>query len=259
MENIKVFNDSEFGQVRMVKIDGKPYAIGIDVAKILDYARPNEAISAHCPGTVSYRIGVQTGIKVDGSPAIQIIETKAIPEGDIYRLIIKAADQSRNPEIRAKAERFERWIFDEVIPSIHKTGFYGKPESAAAITAEARLIKEKTQAARAIFDTATQLKEIVPKEYLMQLVDTGTNLITGQALQRNRIGEETNQGFLKGVYFLVDKLRYLEEQGIPVNKEWILSETEKFYDGNERNPSTYAIIHYTAENYEMLKQKRLLM
>lgn len=250
MDNMQIFNNSEFGQVRMVKIDGKPYAIGIDVAKVLDYARPNEAVSAHCRGTVNYRI-------IDSLGREQ--ETKAVPEGDIYRLIIKAADQSRNPEIKAKAEGFERWIFDEVIPSIRKTGSYGKPKSAADITAEARLLKERTQAAKAIFNTATELKGIVPREYVMQLVDTGTGLITGRAPAQNRISEGNNPEFFKGVYFLIDKLRYLEEQGIPVNREWILNETEKFYGGNERNPDTYAIIHYTAENYEMLKQKRLLM
>jgi len=51
-------------------------------------------------------------------------DTKIIPEGDIYRLIIKAADQSKNPEIKAKAEKFEKWLFDEVLPSIRKTGSY---------------------------------------------------------------------------------------------------------------------------------------
>jgi hypothetical protein len=65
-----------------------------------------------------------------------IQETNIIPEGDIYRLIIKAADQSRNPEIKAKAERFERWIFDEVLPSIRKDGAYmPKPMTPAEILA----------------------------------------------------------------------------------------------------------------------------
>jgi anti-repressor protein len=47
-----------------------------------------------------------------------------IPESDIYRLIIKAADQSRNPAIKEKASRFEKWIFEDVLPSIRRHGAY---------------------------------------------------------------------------------------------------------------------------------------
>jgi anti-repressor protein len=55
-------------------------------------------------------------------------QTNVIPEGDIYRLIVIAADQSRNPDIKEKAERFEQWVFDEVLPSIRKHGGYLTPE-----------------------------------------------------------------------------------------------------------------------------------
>jgi prophage antirepressor-like protein len=98
----------------MVEIKGDPYAVGIDVANALGYSRPHEAITAHCKGAVSYRILTNGGEQ----------EVKIIPEGDIYRLIVKAADQSRNTEIKARAEKFERWLFEEVIPSIRQTGSY---------------------------------------------------------------------------------------------------------------------------------------
>lgn len=103
----------------MVEIDGKPYAVASDVARALGYSRPHEAVQAHCRGAVTYRI-------IDSLGREQ--EAKIIPEGDIYRLIVKAADQSKNPEIKAKAERFERWIFDEVIPSIRQHGAYMTPQ-----------------------------------------------------------------------------------------------------------------------------------
>lgn len=80
----------------------------------MEYSRPYEAVSAHCKGAVSYRVPTNGGAQ----------EAKVIPEGDIYRLIVKAADQSRNPDIKEKAERFEQWIFDEVLPSIRKHGIY---------------------------------------------------------------------------------------------------------------------------------------
>jgi hypothetical protein len=57
-----------------------------------------------------------------------------IPEGDIYRLIIKAADQSRSPAVKEKAERFEKWLFDEVLPSIRKTGGYIRDEAVDRLT-----------------------------------------------------------------------------------------------------------------------------
>jgi prophage antirepressor-like protein len=115
MNDLMIFTKEEMGDIRVTKIDGKNYFVGIDVAKILDYARPNEAISAHCRATVSYRI-------IDSLGREQ--ESKVIPEGDIYRLIVKAADQSKNPKIKEKAEKFERWIFEEILPSLMNTGGY---------------------------------------------------------------------------------------------------------------------------------------
>ena len=61
-------------------------------------------------------IGVQTGKKADGSPAVQMVEMLFIPEGDLYRLIA----HSKLPS----AERFEQWVFDEVLPAIRKHGAY---------------------------------------------------------------------------------------------------------------------------------------
>lgn len=52
-----------------------------------------------------------------------------IPEGDIYRLIIKASEQSRNPTIKEKATRFESWLFNTVLPSIRKHGLYATDET----------------------------------------------------------------------------------------------------------------------------------
>lgn len=113
MRELLIFSNDTF-QIRMIDIKGKPYAVGIDVASALGYAEPHKAVAAHCKGGISYPVLTNGGLQ----------EAKVIPEGDIYRLIVKAADQSRNPEIQARAEKFEKWIFDEVIPSIRATGSY---------------------------------------------------------------------------------------------------------------------------------------
>ena len=106
MQQVMLFENEEFGQLRMIFIDGKQYFMASDVAKALGYVRPNDAVSQHCRATVKH------SIPISGKEQ----EVNFIPEGDVYRLIIR----SKLP----KAEEFEKWVFDEVLPSIRKTGGY---------------------------------------------------------------------------------------------------------------------------------------
>lgn len=112
---MQIFNHEEFSEVRTVVIDDKPYAVGNDVAKALGYVKPRNAVSDHCKGALSWGV-------IDSLGREQ--ETKVIPEEDIYRLIVKAADQSKSEAIKKKAQIFETWIFDDVLPSIRKHGAY---------------------------------------------------------------------------------------------------------------------------------------
>lgn len=107
---LQIFNNSEFGSIRTTVIDGKPYFCGSDVASALGYKRPNDAISAHCRATVKYSTPISGKLQ----------EINFISEGDVYRLIIR----SKLPN----AERFEGWVFDEVLPSIRKHGMYAAEE-----------------------------------------------------------------------------------------------------------------------------------
>lgn len=106
MNKLKIFNSAEFGDIRTTEIDGKPYFVANDVARALGYKRPADAVTAHCKGSVKHRYLTDGGEQ----------ELKVIPEGDIYRLTVR----SKLPS----AEKFERWVFDEVIPSIHQYGAY---------------------------------------------------------------------------------------------------------------------------------------
>lgn len=120
MENLpKVldFKNEEFGQVRWVIVNGRVYAVANDIAIALGYSNPRDAISRHCKGVVKFDIPTSSGIQT----------MNLIPKSDIYRLIVKAADQSQNEKIQAKAERFEKWIFEEVLPQIEMTGQYVAP------------------------------------------------------------------------------------------------------------------------------------
>ena len=114
MKDLQIFNNPEFGEIRMLVVDGKAYAVGVDVAKALEYADASRAVRDHCKGGVTYPVLTNGGMQ----------NAKIIPEGDIMRLIVKAADQSKNQEIKAKAERFEKLVFDEILPSVAKNGMY---------------------------------------------------------------------------------------------------------------------------------------
>ena len=106
MDELKIFKNEKFGEIRTVEENGKVLFYGNDVAKALGYKRPADAITAHCKGSVIYRILTEGGEQ----------NVKFITEGDIYRLAAK----SKLPG----ADEFERWIFDEVLPMIRKTGGY---------------------------------------------------------------------------------------------------------------------------------------
>lgn len=106
MNDVTIFRKDEFGAVRVLEEDGRTLFCGSDVAKALGYARPNDAIAAHCRATVKRSTPISSKMQ----------EINFIPEGDVYRLIT----HSKLPE----AEKFESWVFDEVIPSIRKTGGY---------------------------------------------------------------------------------------------------------------------------------------
>lgn len=109
MNELQIFNSGEFGEIRTIEIDGKPYFVGADVAKALGYNNPRDAVSRHCKGVVKRDTPTSSGIQ----------SMSYINEGDLYRLIMK----SKLPS----AEKFESWVMDEVLPIIRKTGSYHKP------------------------------------------------------------------------------------------------------------------------------------
>lgn len=113
MDCLQIFNSKDFGQIRTVEIDGKPYFVGTDVAKALGYSNPRKAILDHCKGVTKRDTPTSSGVQ----------SMSYINEGDLYRLIMK----SKLPS----AEKFESWVMDEVLPAIRKTGSYQKPMTVA--------------------------------------------------------------------------------------------------------------------------------
>lgn len=123
MNEMQVFQNSEFGELGVLEVNGKPYFPATACAKKLGYANPQKAIRDHCKGVNEMVTPTKGGTQT----------MRFIPEGDLYRLIVKAADQSASETIRKKAERFEKWVFDEVLPTIRRTGGYGQVDVTAII------------------------------------------------------------------------------------------------------------------------------
>lgn len=163
---IKIFENKEFGQVRTIEENDRILFCGSDVAKALGYARPNEAIAKHCKGTSKRRTPTAGGIQ----------DMLFITEGDIYRLVVK----SKLPS----AEKFESWVFDEVIPSIRKHGAYMTPETlqAAILNPDTMIqlcqaLKEEQEKRKAL---EVKVEEDKPKvEWADQCLESNTTLKIG--------------------------------------------------------------------------------
>lgn len=109
---LQTFNNDQFGELRTTEIEGKIYYCGNDVAKALGYSNPRDAISRHCRGVVKHDVPHPQN-------SMKEIEMIFIPEGDVYRLTAR----SKLPQ----AEKFESWVFDEILPQIAHTGSYNIP------------------------------------------------------------------------------------------------------------------------------------
>ena len=114
MNDLQIFQSADFGSIRTIEQDGKVLFCGRDVAAALGYTNPNKALSDHCKGVpIRYPLETPGGVQ----------DTRFITEGDVYRLIT----HSRLPA----AEQFERWVFDDVLPTIRLTGGYTMPKQHA--------------------------------------------------------------------------------------------------------------------------------
>ena len=115
---IKIFENEEFGSVRTMEINGEPYFVGKDVATILGYVKPENAIANHVDDEDKTTTLIQgTGSNYKSNAVI-------INESGLYSLILS----SKLP----KAKEFKHWVTSEILPSIRKTGGYSiqsKPDS----------------------------------------------------------------------------------------------------------------------------------
>ena len=194
MNELKVFNNPEFGKVRTVEINGEPWLVGKDVAAALGYQNPQRAIRDHVDEEDK---GVTEMVPPGGKQSVPIIN-----ESGLYSLVLS----SKLPG----AKKFRRWVTSEVLPSIRKTGHYtAKPmtdyqmESIRVRKAQLleRLAKEYDGTYRQVLQ-AHATKELTG-EYLLPLPYIGEKTYSAQeigeklGISANKVGMLANRNHLK--------------------------------------------------------------
>lgn len=166
MNELTVFNNEEFGEIRTMTIEGEPYFVGKDVAEMLGYAKPLNALATHIDEDDSLKQGL-----IDSMGRMQ--ETILINESGLYSLILS----SKLP----KAKEFKRWVTAEVLPAIRKTGGYVNDTAQFVESYFGQLDPSQKHALTMMFDESkrmsAQLKEQAPKVLFANAVETAHNSI----------------------------------------------------------------------------------
>lgn len=247
--NIQVFNNEEFGEVRVIEENGKPFFCGNDVAKALGYSNAPDAMRRHCRAIV----------KRDTPISGKMQEINYIPEGDVYRLIT----HSKLPA----AERFESWVFDTVLPSIRKTGGYIQGEE--SMSDDDLIARALVMAQKKIELREQQLKE---KDAQLELQKPKVDFADHVTDSDNAIDMGTfakyaqKQGITMGRNTLFKWLRdqgVLMDNNVPyqryLNAGWfrVIELTYNTGIGQYTNPKTLvtgkgqvALINYIRKNYK---------
>lgn len=166
---LQIFKSEEFGSVRTLDDDGTTLFCGSDVAKALGYSRPNDAVAQHARYTVKRRIPHPQAENKE-------IEMLFIPESDVYRLIT----HSKLPA----AEKFEHWLFEEVVPSIRKHGAYVAPDTLERMISSPefgiRLLNEIKEERAKRAELERQVEKDKPKVIFAGAVETAkTSILVG--------------------------------------------------------------------------------
>jgi len=196
---IQLFHNDEFGDVRTIIIDGEPWFVAKDVATILKYTNPLKAIRDH---VFEEDKGVNELFTPGGKQRITVIN-----ESGVYSLILSSKLQS--------ARAFKHWVTSEILPTIRKTGRYGGDDATFLIN---KFFPVATEQQRVFLHTAftqiealsAQIEEDRPKvEFADQVANTDA-LITigtmakvasdkGIAMGQNRLFQ-----FLRDMHILID-------------------------------------------------------
>lgn len=220
MSKIQEFFNEKFGTVRTVTIDGVIYFVASDIAKSLGYKNPQKAIRDHCK-----RVN-ESFIPSNGGDQ----KAKVITKSDIYRLIVRSKLES--------ADEFESWIFDEIMPTIEKTGAYieeGREQEMVNYYFSSLSSDLQGQIVNELMEKNKELQQ-----FYDDLMNTDGLMSINDVAKEVKMGEYTLFAYLRG-----KKVLFYNNQKINIPYERFCKE-EKFvvkespcYDGQYR-PTTYA-------------------
>ena len=228
---IKIFENEEFGSVRTLEINGEPYFVGKDVATILGYVKPENAIANHVDDEDKTTTLIQgTGSNYKSNAVI-------INESGLYSLILS----SKLPQ----AKEFKHWVTSEILPSIRKPGGYSIQSKSDSYTIEdpaarARRWAEEYEEKKALEAKIEEQKPLV--EYA-EHIQASKDVIDMKSMAKLASKNGIKIGRNKLFSFLRDR-KILDRENIPyanyMDKEWfqVVESTYTFSNGEEKITKT---------------------
>ena len=254
MNELKIFENEQFGTIRTVEIDSTPYFVGKDVAEILGYVNPTKAIREKVDDEDKLMSKMDTSF---GSK-----DTYIINESGLYSLILS----SKLP----KAKEFKRWVTSEVLPAIRKHGVYAVDEvleNPDMLISALQALKEEKAKAKRLTETLAvqeqQIAELQPKASYYDVVLNCKDLVSVTEIAKD---------YGKSAKWLNEKLHELGIQFKQGGKIWLLyqkyaekgytSTKTQTYNGNDGEIHTKVHTYWTQKGrlfiYDKLKAENIL-
>lgn len=248
---IQVFNNTEFGDIRTLEIDGEPYFVGKDIANALGYSNSRKAIGDHVDDDDK---GVTKCDTLGGGQNFTIIN-----ESGLYSLIFA----SKLPS----AKRFKRWVTSKVLPMIRKTGKYSVPDTADEAEQPPVSLQERMEIAKLIAKTPKNRLHMVAKIFEPVL---GVELLPNTLSTAGTYGISSDDAILIVTEFIDSYdnsiLREFEDGSMAINnklfKEFLGKQKVNFYhltkllarSGAIRQDDKHisSVIHYQGRNIRAL-------
>lgn len=215
MNEIMVFKNEDFGEVRTIEINGEPWFVGKDVATKLGYSNPRDALANH---VFDEDKGVE---KLDTPGGVQSLTI--INESGLYSLVFNSRLES--------AKKFKHWVTSEVIPQIRKTGAYHIPKTYAEALREIadkaekmELLQKQNQIMQPkaeFFDAVTDSKTAIPIGDVAKILDIGIgrNKLFEFLRYRNILTSDNRpyQKYIDAGYFRVIEQKYEVNGEVRIN------------------------------------------
>ena len=258
MNDIQIFENSEFGKIRTLKIDGEPWFVGKDIAEKLGYAKPRNAIAKHIDSEDKKDAPIQGDL--GGIQTMTVIN-----ESGLYSLVLS----SKLPSAKA----FKRWVTSEVLPSIRKHGAYmteqvleevtKNPDFMIGLLQKLKAEKQKNEELQtAVMAQSRQISEMKPKASYYDIVLNCKDLVSVTQIAKD---------YGKSAQWLNN---FLAEKKIQFkrNKNWLLyqkyseagyaSTKTQIFNGRDGEVHTSVHTYWTQKGrlflYGLLKQHGIL-